>query len=73
MSYISIRIRKSAQAPASTYCFEEGSSVADILEKLDMRPDKIDVYRDDEILDADEILSNGDEIVTSPRKLSSGC
>ncbi len=73
MSYITVRIRKSAQAPADNYCFEDGSSVADIMERLDMRFDKFDVYRDDELLDSDEILSDGDELVITARKLSSGC
>lgn len=73
MSYMTIRIRKSTTSPADNYCFEEGSSVADIMEKLDMRFDKFDVYRNDELLDSDDVLSDGDEIITSPRKLSSGC
>lgn len=74
MSYMTIRVRKSATSgAASNYCFEEGSSVADIMEKLSFRSDKYDVVRNDEILDDDEVLSDGDEIVITERKLSSGC
>lgn len=73
MSYMTIRVHRSATAGASNYCFEEGSSVADIMEKLGFRSDKFDVVRNDEVLDADEVLSDGDEIVITERKLSSGC
>ena len=73
MSYMTIRVRKSAGDSGNNYCFEEGSSVADIMEKLALRSDKYDIIRNDEVLDDDEVLSDGDEIVIADRKLSSGC
>ena len=73
MSYMTIRVRKSAGDSGNNYCFEEGSSVADIMEKLALRSDKYDIVRNDEVLDDDEVLSDGDEIIIADRKLSSGC
>lgn len=73
MSYITVRVRKSAGDSVNNYCFEEGSSVADIMDKLALRSDKFDIVRNDEVLDSDDVLSDGDEIVIADRKLSSGC
>lgn len=73
MSLMTISVRRSSQSSADNIFVQTGSSVSDLAEVLDFNLDKNIILRNDEELDSDEILEDGDSIIVMPRKYSSGC